>query len=549
MRGLNDSFRRLIKGVWAVVFSVAFSIGMACAQERLPNEPMVLKPGEWTVSKGAESKLLENAKFWTSFPMEKEQKDGTTRTRPSKDTSLGIHFLRVFVGDNITPWQTVLIDDLPLVVRKDRGNDTLAKALELKGAGILTGTVQASKSEFYKVKLAKGESFTVEVLAQRLFSKMDPMVRVLDERGRQLAFNEDEPGLGRDCRLRFTAKAEQTVIIEVRDSFYQGGDQYVYALRIGEIPQVNFVYTGAKGESIWFGPDAGGEKFSSAATQPGIAQWFAPRLAMGKPAALVTVASEVTDKVSEAEPNDQLAQANSVKVADTVFGRFEKTGDVDWFAWEVKKGEKFLVRAQTRSIGLPADVKLTAHGKEGKELAASKMAAEDEGGLDVTAAEDGKLFLRVSHLARLSGPEQGYRLNIRSAKTSFVATNETGKVVVAQDGTADLKVGVERLGYDEAIEFTLEPKVEGLTLSKSSIEAKKKEGTLQFKADASMVAGSIYQVRLESIKPLGGRVQTYPALTNQFGTGATLATTLDGWITVAIKAKAKEEAAEKPKSP
>jgi hypothetical protein len=140
-------------------------------------------------------------------------------------------------------------------------------------------------------------------------------------------------------------------------------------------------------------------------------------------------------------------------------------------------------------------------------------------------------------------------VNIRPAKASFVATNETGKVVVAQGGTADLKVGVERAGYDEAIEFTLEPKVEGLTLSQAVIEAKKKEGTLQFKADASMVPGSIYQVRLESIKPVAGRVQTYQSLTNQFGTGAILATTLDGWITVAIKAKAKEETAEKPKSP
>lgn len=163
------------------------------------------------------------------------------------------------------------------------------------------------------------------------------------------------------------------------------------------------------------------------------------------------------------------------------------------------------------------------------------------------ATEEGKLFLRVSHIARLSGPEQGYRLSIQPSKSTYVATNGTDKVVVAQGGTADLKVGVERLGYDEAIEFTIEPKVEGLTLSKAVIEPKKKEATLQFKADASLLPGSIYQVRVESIKPVGGRVQTYSSLTNQWGTSSTMATTLDGWITVAIKAK-PEEAAEKPKS-
>ncbi|MGV3756117.1 MAG: hypothetical protein ACO1QS_12105, partial [Verrucomicrobiota bacterium] len=345
----------MTKGVWAVVFSGVF-LGVACAQERLPNEPMVLKPGEWTVSKGAASKLLTQVKLWTSFPIEMESKEGETRMRPVKEAPLGIHFLRAFTGDNVTPWQTIIIDDLPLVARRDRSNDTLAKAFELKGAVILTGTIQANKSEFYKVKLAAGEAVTMEVLAQRLLSKLDPLIRVLDEQGRQLAFNEDEPGLGKDSRLRYTAKKEQTTIIEVRDSFYQGGDQHVYALRLGDIPQVNFVYRNAKGEPVWYGPDAMGKGLSSKPSPPGIAQWHAPRQAAGKPAALVTIPVEATDVQSETEPNDQQAKANALPGTAEVFGRFERTGDVDWFAWEAKKGEKFRVQAQTRRLGLPSDV-------------------------------------------------------------------------------------------------------------------------------------------------------------------------------------------------
>ncbi len=546
MWGLSDSCGRMTKGVWAVVFSMGINV-VLCAQERLPNEPMVLKPGEWTISKGAANKLLTEVKFWTSFPIEMESKEQETWMRPVKETPPGIHFLRAFTGDTITPWQTIIVDDLPLLARKDRSNDSRAKAFELKGAAILTGTIQANKSEFYKVRLAAGEAVTMEVLAQRLLSKLDPLIRVLDEQGRQLAFNEDEPGLGKDSRLRYTAKGEQTIIIEVRDSFYQGGDQHVYALRLGDIPQLNFVYHNAKGEPVWYGPDAMSKGLASQPSPPGIAQWHAPRLAAGKPAALVTIPLEATDVQSEAEPNDQPAKANALPGTADVFGRFERTGDEDWFAWEAKKGEKFRVQAQTRRLGLPSDVKLSAHSADGKELATSKVAAEDEGGLEATASEEGKLFLRVSHIARLSGPEQGYRLSIQPSKTAFVVTNETGKVIVAQGGTADLKVGVVRAGYDEAIEFAIEPKVEGLTLSKAVIEAKKKEATLQFKADASLLPGSIYQVRVESIKPVGGRVQTYSSLTNQWGTSSTMATTLDGWITVAIKAK-PEEAAEKPKS-
>jgi len=547
MRGLSDSFRWLTKGVWAVVFSGAFTIGMVCAQDRLPNEPMVFKPGEWTVTKGAESKVLEKSKFWTSFPLEVESKEGETRLRPDKAAPLGIHFLRAFTGDKITPWQSIVLDDLPLVARKDRKNDTAEKALDLNGAGILTGTIKTRSSDFYRMKMRAGESITIEVLAQRLLSDLDPYLRLLDEQRRQLAFCDDEPGLGDDSRLRFTAKTAQTVVIELRDSSFQGGDKHVYALRVGDFPRVNSVASGSDKKLVWLGPDANDITVPSGTTPTGIAEWYAPRQAVSRPAALVMIPVDTTETVMKKEPNEPQAKANLVTGKVSVFGRFEQGGDVDWYAWEAKKGEKFLVRAQTRSLGLPTDVQLSAHTAEGKTLASSKPASEDEGDLTVTVASDGKVFLRVSHIAGLGGPEQGYRLSIEPSKTAFVAKTETDSLVVAQDGTADLKLTVERLGYDGAITFELEPKVAGLSLSKAGVEAKKKEGTLQFKADASMVTGSIYQVRVQSVNPAGSHVQTYQTFTNKLGTSSTMAAVLDGWITVAIKEKAAPK--EKPKTP
>lgn len=549
MAGLSDSYRRMRKGVWAVIFSVGFIAG-ARAQERLPNEPMILKPGEWTVSKRAAGKLLSQVKFWTSFPIELESKGEETRLRPDQDAPLGIHFLRAFTGDNITPWQTIILDDLPLAQRKERSNDVLTRAFELKGATTLTGTVQANKSEFYRVKLAKGERITIEVLAQRLGSNLDPYMRVLDEQGRQLAFNEDEPGLGKDCRLRFVAKAEQTVIIEVRDSVYQGSDKHVYALRVGDFPQVNSVLAGGTNGLAGSGPDAASKLVWGKAAPAGIAQWFAPRFAVNKAAALVVVPNDLAEVEEEREPNDQQTNATLATTVGTVSGRFERAGDVDWFAWEAKKGEKFSVRAQTRSWGFASEVLLSGHGADGKAMVNSKVAESDEGNLDLTAGADGKIFLRVSHIAGMGGPAQGYRLNIRPAKAASVAKTETDKVVVPAGGTGELKITVERAGgYEGAIEFTLEPKVEGLTLAKNVVEAKKKEGMLQFKADASLVAGSIHQFHVQASVPGAGFVQTSQALTNQFGVTTPMTTVLNGWVTVGIKEKVKEEAAEKPKVP
>ncbi len=547
MRGLRDSFRWLTRGVRAVVFTGLFCSGLSHAQDRLPNEPMVLKPGEWEVFKGAEGKILEQAKFWTSFSLDTEVMEGQTRLRPDKTAPLGIHFLRAFTGDKITPWQPVLLDDLPRLGRGDRKNDSADRALEISGPAILTGTIKSQDSEYYRIKLARGESITIEVLAQRILSSLDPYLRLLDERGRQLAFCDDEPGLGRDSRLRFTAKSAGTIIIEVRDTAYQGSDKHVYALRVGDFPRVNAAFIGDDKQVQWLGPEAADVKATSDEVHTGIAKWYAPRRSASKPAALVALPIGSAEASIEKEPNDTQAKANPVTAQASVYGRFEQAGDMDWFVWEAKKGEKFAVRAQTRSLGLPTDVRLSAHSADGKSLATSKPTAEDEGGLGVTSNSDGKVYLRVSHIAGLGGAEQGYRLSIEPTKTAFNAKTETDSVVIAQGGTADLKLTVDRAGYDGAITYELEPKITGLSLGKADIEAKKKEGTLQFKADASMKTGGIYQVRLQAVNPVAGQVQTYQTFTNKLGTSATMAAVLDGWITVAIKEKPVPK--EKPKTP
>lgn len=547
MWGLRDSFRQMTRGVWAVVFSGLFCSGVSHAQERLPNEPMVLKPGEWKVFKGAESKILEQAKFWTSFSLATEVMEGQIRLHPDKAAPLGIHFLRAFTGDKITPWQPVLLDDMPLLGRGERKNDSAERALDINGAAILTGTIKSRDSEYYRIKLAKGESITIEVMAQRLLSDLDPYLRLLDERGRQLAFCDDEPGLGRDSRLRYTAKSAETIIIEVRDTAYQGSDKHVYALRVGDFPRVNAAFAGSDKQMQWLGPEVDDVKATSGEAQAGIARWYVPRRDANKPAALVVMPIDSAGASMEKEPNDTLTKANAVSAQASICGRFELAGDVDWFVWEAKKGEKFVVRAQTRSLGLPTDVRLSAHSADGKSLATSKPNAEDEGGLSVTSNSDGKVFLRVSHITGLGGPEQGYRLSIEPAKTAFIAKTETDGVVITQGGTADLKLTVERAGYDGAITYELEPKITGLSLSKAGVEAKKKEGTLQFKADASMSPGSIHQVRVQAVNPAAGQVQTYQTFTNKLGTSSTIAAVLDGWITVAIKEKTAPK--EKPKTP
>ncbi|MEZ6037019.1 MAG: hypothetical protein R3F29_06030 [Planctomycetota bacterium] len=82
----------------------------------------------------------------------------------------------------------------------------------------------------------KGQRIELRVLARNLRSPLDPVLRVLDDGGKELASNDD--GLGLDARLRFTAPADGRFHVAVGDQLGRGGADFFYRLEVGELPAV-----------------------------------------------------------------------------------------------------------------------------------------------------------------------------------------------------------------------------------------------------------------------------------------------------------------------
>ncbi|MCB9879943.1 MAG: PPC domain-containing protein [Planctomycetes bacterium] len=79
----------------------------------------------------------------------------------------------------------------------------------------------------------KGERVELRALARTLRSPLDPVLRVHDDAGKELAVNDD--GLGLDARLRFVAPADGTYRVAVVDHLGRGGADYFYRLEVGEL--------------------------------------------------------------------------------------------------------------------------------------------------------------------------------------------------------------------------------------------------------------------------------------------------------------------------
>jgi hypothetical protein len=86
-----------------------------------------------------------------------------------------------------------------------------------------------------------GEKIVAEVYARRLNSPLDSLLKVVDSKNHQLAFNDDceDKGAGllthcADSRLSFTATTQGLYYVQLTDAQGQGGPEYSYRLRISD---------------------------------------------------------------------------------------------------------------------------------------------------------------------------------------------------------------------------------------------------------------------------------------------------------------------------
>jgi hypothetical protein len=132
------------------------------------------------------------------------------------------------------------IDTLPEIIEKEP-NDTAKNAQRLKLPATVNGRIDRPGDwDVFGIQGAKGQEIVAEVLARRLGSPLDSVLKLTDAAGRQLAFNDDfdDKAAGllthqADSLIRATLPAAGIYYISIGDAQHQGGPEFAYRLRIG----------------------------------------------------------------------------------------------------------------------------------------------------------------------------------------------------------------------------------------------------------------------------------------------------------------------------
>jgi len=423
------------------------------------------------------------------------------RVTPPAMPWLGIHQLRALAADAVSAPALFVLDELP-VVRQQGGNHSRPDAQALTVPASVAGHTRPGKADYYRFRVPAPAALTFEVVAERLGTgpevslggdetgrlvSIDPVVRLLDAAGRELAVIDDTPGLTFDVRGRYRFDRPGDYFVAVHDVQYHGGPEHQYVLRVGDFPDVAACYPAggptepirtalqfASGSATASGPVAAAEIYTSGEKLDGV-RWVSA-VAAGSGLRSFAVPHQVGHfpEVNEVEPNDAPSSATRLSTPAICNGRLQTPDDVDCYAVELRKGEQVRVSVVARAVGSSVWPAVRVLGADGKPVAATaedgsnapNVAASDPRldppPLDFAAAADGRHVIQVERRLGKAGPAAVYRLTVEPFAGTFGLQPVRDYLTVPRGGAAAFAVEVKRDRYAGPLDLVTDCTVAGL---------------------------------------------------------------------------------------
>lgn len=336
-----------------------------------------------------------------------------------------------------------LADSFPSMA--DAGTNTVKESVqrlqELPVA--IDGRLEARQARHYAVRLRKGETLAVEVVARRVGSSLDPRLRLRDPAGAEVLGIEDTAGADGDVAVRLTARKAGWHGIEVgtRAGEEASGGRFRLRLHRGELATLPF-------------PGAGGE--ATPVMAPG-----------GRIGALPA----------------------------TIAGQFRSAGER--LVWEVEgtPGEWMAVRFRGRATGSWADVLALVRDPSGKVVGELDATGAGDGVLGVRFASRGVHRLEVWELSRAWGPAHFIEARVEPGPAMELSVDKN-LLEAGPGGTAEVKLTLNRRETPGAVALRWEGLPEGVTAEPLRLEGNAKEANLRIRVPTNGVVEGPWRLRL-----------------------------------------------------
>jgi hypothetical protein len=466
----------------------------------------------------------------------------SVRLTVAADARPGVREFRVATPQGVTSVAELVVSDDKGVLEIEP-NDRPEKAQPVTIPVTIYGKLdRPEKTGWYKFRVEAGDEISFAVLCSRLQFKLyqarvdvDPMLILTDDTGRELASNDDYFNADPFLRYRFTKAGEYRIAI--RDSQYRGSPPSPYRLTISRRPFVLNVYplAVARGREVELRPtQAGDPPRALPAVKTRIpADWTPGRheLALDinglKTNPVPLLVSDLPTSFKKGA-NNSPEKAQLLAVNSGINGCLEAPGDVDWYRFDARKGETYVLEVFARRYLSDLDSILSIHDATGKQLAENDDILERLPGINLiipgvdsatrtkdsrivwTAPTDGVYQLRLTDVHGKGGPSFVYFLSCRVAvaQPDFVLRCDPGMANIGPGCSITWHLHLERVhGFDGSVRVDVQGLPEGVTASRLVIAEKANRACLVLTAtaDAKVSAANVRVTGTAMLKGSDGK--------------------------------------------
>ncbi len=439
-------------------------------------------------------------------------------------------------------------------------NQTVEQAQQVAIGSVVNGLINgAGDIDLFRFSAKAGQRIVLDCQAQRIDSRLNPTLTLMDADGRPIKFAENAYHL--DDLLVFDVPADGDYLVQLRDVAFTGSADHVYRLAIHTGPHIRFTIpaagtAGTTGKFTLYGFNLPGSERTESTSAGAPLEKLTVDIAVPARSALDeslagvpsnaagldlfpyhldaangssnTVFLGVTDSpvAAEQEPNNEPAAAQKITAPVDLTGQFSPLKDLDIYALEAKKDQEFHIEVVGQRGGVPIDPVLkvdqvTVDDKGNEQvkqltnqddfttnLAANSFdTATDDPVFRLKAPADGTYRLSVRDRAyeHTGHPDLVYRLIVRPPQPDFRLVAVPSGSVAGKTWPVSLRRGdhfaidilvFRRDGFTGPIEIAPANLPYGMEITDLTIPENATKGTLILTATAD-AASSLEPLRLE----------------------------------------------------
>ncbi|MFN0074907.1 MAG: hypothetical protein ACKVY0_00360 [Prosthecobacter sp.] len=349
----------------------------------------------------------------------------------AKDALPGPYLVRLYTDDGATPPRIIEVGKFEESVETEP-NDALAdaKTAEPKMNVTINGVLEkAGDVDTHALRVQQGKHITLDLHGYALGSPMDPALRLLNERGVELAAGHDTHNL--DPRIDYTPAADGTLFVQV----------FAFA----HPPAADVALKGSANHGY--------------------------RLM-------------VTDEAKKTAP---VNEPKTLTLPATISGSISKAGEEDRYGFTAKKGDDWQIDVKASALDSPLDATLRIEDADGKSLQQADDGAKDhvDPALRWKAPKDGEFKLVVADRFQHGSADHWYELTVKPFTPKITATLDTHAYRVEAGKSVEVKLNVKTDGkFTGKIQATAVKLPAGITAAAVEVPAKGGDVKLTLKAAA-----------------------------------------------------------------